>query len=346
MHFRTIESDQVQQTGSFDKDKKKKLGIFVPERQKDHLQINLNIASVGCLYPPILNPFLEVLRSNDQIELLEGLNFRNALIKDGKIYCGDVCLNELDRFFWYCETDRIPGSFDLEVLRTLARDVEVVPDPLQYELALDKYRAHLCLHDAGVNVPETILFDHRIPDRMASILEEWGAAILKPRRGGWGKGVTLIDSVERLRDIVGYVASIAERNPDHGFFLERYLDNDPERWASITMINGEVALAYRKVNAKFHDLGGGKFKVHDIDEVGGGVVKADIGPEHIWQAKLAYDALGLGLIGFDMIWTEDGPYIVDENTAPGNYIDLYAQDGIEPGLLFAEWALEGLERED
>ena len=323
---------------------KKRLGIFLPIRQPNHLHIDFNKSSVpvGCFRGDIHKPLLEKLRAADHIELIEDLNFREAMIRNGKLYCDDICLNELDRFFWYCEVDRRAGSFDLEALRTLARDTEVIRDPGKFEVGLDKYKAHLCLLDAGVNVPEFVLFDYKTPKKMTEVLNEWGAAVLKPRRGGWGKGVTLIDSPERLRDAVGYVRGIAGSSPDQGFFLERYYDNDPTRWASLTMVNGKVAYGYRKVAAKFHDMGDGKLKVEDVDEVGGGVVMADLTPAHIEQANRACEAIGLGLIGFDMIWTDHGPMIIDENTSPGNYTELYAELGMDPAQLYADWILAGL----
>ncbi len=321
---------------------RKKLGVFLPERPANHLQLNAATTAIGCLRQDIRASLLQHLRAADHVELIEDLNFQSAMIQDGKVYVGDQCLNDLDRFFWYCEVDRKPGSYDIEVLRTLAREVEVVRHPDKFEVALDKYRAHLCLQDAGLRVAQSVLFDHRVPDRMADVLDEWGAAVLKPRRGGWGKGVTLIDNAERLRDMVGYVRSTAEHSPDQGFFLERYYDNDPKRWASITMIDNQVAYGYRKISTKFHDFGDGRLKVQDVDEKGGGVVLADLLPIHIEQAERAAEALGLGLVGFDMIWTAEGPIIVDENTSPGNYIDLYEQVGKDCGQLFADWVLRDL----
>ena len=323
---------------------KKRLGVFIPVRPDNHLQIDFNNSGVGvgCFREDIHTPLREALRAADHVDLVEGLNFRKALIESGKVYVDDFCLNDLDRFFWYCEIDRRQGSFDLECLRTLSRDTEVIREPNRFEAGLDKYQAHLALRDAGAKVPDFVLFDYRVPEKMGDVLEKWGAGVLKPRRGGWGKGVTLIDSISSLRDAVGYVRSISGHSPDKGFFLERYYDNDPTRWASITMINGEIAFGYRKVAAKFHDFGGGRVKVEDIDEVGGGVVLADLTPQHIEQAHIACEAMGLGLIGFDMIWTEQGPVIVDENTSPGNYTDLYRELGKDPAKLYADWILEGL----
>lgn len=277
------------------------------------------------------------LRTVPGITLHEDLNLHTALIRNGQVYAGDTCLNDLDAYFWYCEVDRAAGSFDLEVLKTLARSTKVVRDPHRFETALDKYTAHLCLRDAGLNVPEFVLFDHRYPQKMADIMDEWGAAMLKPRRGGWGKGVTLIDSASSLRDTIGYIRSTAGSSPDQGFFLERYYDNDLDRWASISMLNGEILYGYRKLAAKIYDLGAGRKKVFDEDEKGGGVTLADLTPAHEAAAHKACEALGLGWIGFDMIWVDGQPMIIDENTSPGNYAELYAAVGKDPAQLWCDW---------
>lgn len=321
---------------------KKKLGIFFPERQENQLHLNRSNTVIGCLNNAIRLPMLDHLRSKENFELVENFDLKSAMILNGKVYCNELCLNDLDRLAWYYEVDRSPGSYDLEVLKTLARDVEVICDPERIEVGYDKYRAHLALLDGGARVPEFVLFDQRVPEKMTEILNRWGAAVLKPRRGAWGKGVTFINSEAALRDAVGYVWSVSGKSPDQGFFLERYYENDPHKWASLTMINGEVVQGYRKKMSKFHDFGGGMLKVEDIDEKGGEAVLADLSPEHYKQAQMAYEALGLGLVGFDMIMTQEGPMVIDENTSPGNYMELYQEEGKDPAKLFSDWISQDL----
>ena len=66
-------------------------------------------------------------------------------------------------------------------------------------------------------------------------------------------------------------------------------------------------------------------------------------PEHIDLALRANEALGLSVIGFDMIWTSQGPMIVDENTYPGNYSDLYQQIDVDPAQFFTDLILKDLQ---
>ena len=152
----------------------------------------------------------------------------------------------------------------------------------------------------------------------------------------------LVESFAALRDLVGYVTSVAGRAPDRGFLLERYYDNDMTRWASVTVLGGEAVCAYRKRPEKVTAMAPGRFKVFDAGAQGGAVEPAEIDDA---QRELAVDAaqvLGCAIIGFDMIATEDGPMIVDENTSPGNYPEVYAAFGCDPVEAFTAVALSAL----
>lgn len=320
-----------------------KVGTFLPLRPfAPSLTID-PAAGIGCLRPELRSEILAALDALPGIDWTHDLNFRRAMIRNGEVFCGDVCLSALDAFVWYCEVDRSPASFDQDVLRTLARTTKVIRDPAAFLQAVDKYQAHLCLRDAGLRVPDFVLFDHRAPDAMTAVLETWGAAVLKPRLGGWGKGVTLVDHPGQLRDIVDYVGAAGARP---SFFLERYCPNDLSRWVSVLLIGGEIVYAYRKLASKHVELLAGRAKILDQDERGGEVALvalSELTPEHATLALAADRALGCGLIGFDMLWTDDGPVIIDENTSPGHYADLFAQAGISAAEAWARWLRRALE---
>ncbi len=101
------------------------------------------------------------------------LDFRRSYVKNGRIYTDSHCLNGLDIYFWHCEVDRRVGSYDLDVLKTLAQDVKVVINPYNFEVGLDKYQAHLRLQKAGVRVAESVLFDHTNIECMKGVLRDW-----------------------------------------------------------------------------------------------------------------------------------------------------------------------------
>lgn len=315
-----------------------KVGLILPARPTNHLAITDPMQSIGCLNQTLRDEIVQRLVNNSNLDIHTDIDLSQSIIINGEVWSNNICLNHLDVVLWYCEVDRDSGSYDLEVLKTLSRDVPVVRDPYKFEIALDKYTAHLCLRDSGVNTPDFALFDYRVPQRMEAILNDWGAAVLKPRRGGWGKGVTLINHAGVLRDIIGYLQNTTgEASTDGGFFLERYYDNDLSRWSSLTMINGDVVYGYRKLATKYADFGNGTKKILDENEKGGEVVLANLVDSHYQQAELAYKALNLGLVGFDMIWVDNQPMIIDENTSPGNYTNLFEQVGKDQATLFVDW---------
>jgi len=51
-------------------------------------------------------------------------------------------------------------------------------------------------------------------------------------------------------------------------------------------------------------------------------------------ALAAYKALGIEVIGFDMIYHDGRPIIVDVNTFPGMYQELLEERGLKGGDLF------------
>ena len=144
----------------------------------------------------------------------------------------------------------------------------------------------------------------------------------------------LVEDPAMLRDLIGYIRATSGDSPDGGFLLERYHDNDLERWCSVTMLGGEPMYGYRKRQAKIAQMGAGKHKIFDADERGGEVDLAVVEAAHKEQCARAERALGCPIIGFDMIWTEKGPLVVDENTSPGNYLELYDEVGIDPAEAF------------
>ncbi|WP_152412930.1 ATP-grasp domain-containing protein [Nitrolancea hollandica] len=305
--------------------KKLKLGVFIPPRITEVEPGAVHHAGIGRIPRATQRDLMSLLDSLDGVEVHKDLNFRQSFIHDGKIYTDGFCLNNLAIYVWYCEVDRNVGSYDLEVLKTLARDIRVVVDPFNFEVGLDKYLAHLRLSKAGVSVAETVLFDHNNIQRVKGVLEKWGRAILKPRRGKFGKGVMLIESYPMLRDMVDYISSTTGLNPDKAYMLERYYDNTIDDWVGTTIINGELVYGYRKRTSKWVPLGGGAMKVYDANEVGGEVEQCDVTPEQEREALTAYRALGCEIVGFDFITHKGKPIIVDENTFPGYYEDIFRQ---------------------
>lgn len=313
------------------------LGICLPPRPRPGESGFDKPDRWGCLRIELQTAVMERLQAKSPW-MLKVVDFRDAHVDSGVLIWEGAPLHEqIDALFWYCEIDRAQGSFGLELLKTLAAYIPVSPDPMRWEQAMDKYTAHCALRRAGAPVPEFMLVDLAHMTAAREALARWGAAVLKPRRGAWGKGVLLIEDWPTLRDLVDYHRARSPLHQPPTFFLERYYDNDPDRWASLTMVGHQLMYGYRKRASKRVVFGrtAGRTKVLDAFERGGEADRADLEPIQIAAAARACDALGLPVIGFDMIWTEQGPIIVDENTSPGNYAAIYAAVDKHPA---EEWA--------
>ncbi|MFH8773447.1 RimK family alpha-L-glutamate ligase [Streptomyces sp. NPDC017958] len=271
---------------------------------------------------------MELLPGLTDVEFLHKLDIRRSCIRNGKVYCGEVCLNDLDLYIWHAFMARDPVGYTLEALHTLSLDIPVVPDPTRFSTALDKYRAHLRLSRAGLPVPDTILLGHHNTEAAVPVLAEWGRALLKPRRGSYGQGVLLVEDFATLRDLAGYLENTLAATREGTFLLERVCPSSgPADWLGTTLVNGTLMYGYRKRSHRFTRLSSDVWKVYDPKGIGGDVDGCEVPATHVRLAQLAQQVLGLPLVGFDLIVSEGRPFIVDENTFPGLYPDLFAAAG-------------------
>jgi len=324
--------------------KKIKIGFYIPKPVSKGQSASIHFGGIGRLPENTQKKLVNLIKNTKNLEVFSDLNFRESFIREGRVYIKDFCLNDLDIFFWYCEVDRSVGSYDIEALKTLAHDTKVVINPTGFEIGLDKYTAHLAIKKAGGSVAETVLFDYKNLHYIEEIFKEWGSAILKPRRGGFGKGVTLIDSFDTLRDIVDYIKSTTKSTPDKAYMLERYYKNGFKNWASTTIINGEVMYAYKKRKTKLVNLRKNVKKVYDADEIGGEVDNYEISKICKDEVLRAYRAIGAEIIGFDIIFNRNKPIIIDENTFPGYYEEIFKEVGRDPAEEFYKLILSEIDK--
>lgn len=161
----------------------------------------------------------ERLRQHKDIQFLGNLNILEAIVINGRVVIPDKISNDLDLLLWYGEVGRKHGTFAMEILKAFASEgVQLIPDLGPFSTALDKHRSHACLRRAGLPVAETLLFDRGALVYAAKILQEWGKAVLKPRLGAFGKGVTLIEDPNVLRDFMDYIYSWKRAQPRQWFF--------------------------------------------------------------------------------------------------------------------------------
>lgn len=278
-------------------------------------------------------------------EIIEA-DFREGVLIDGRVYVGDICLNDLDVYFWH---DTIwpsktgADSYYLHLLRAIGTSVKVINPAAGTEAANDKLRAHSLLRSAGLPVSEFALI--RSDDRKGidyAFNKLGGNVLIKPRFGGWGTGIVKCESHEDLHGVVELSVSMSGRHQQ--FLLEKFYDNDPMGWVSVSMVGQRPLIAYRKPLS----IGGSDWKVYDPSRQDGkGLMSEYVSPteELARLSQRAQQVIGKDIIGFDFILTSEGYKIVDENGRPGLYEHCLEQAGVNIVDVIVELILSKIEKQ-
>src|SRR4051812_4718609 len=115
---------------------KLRVGLFIPAKPPENGPSSIHAAEIGRIPAETQRQLMALLYKRDDVEIVADINFMKTIIKNDKVYYSNLCLNELDMFFWYCKIDKNIGSYSIEMLKTLALDTKVVIDPISFEIGL------------------------------------------------------------------------------------------------------------------------------------------------------------------------------------------------------------------
>lgn len=282
----------------------------------------------GAFTESVIADIKERLASELNADVVEA-DFRRGVLIDGKVYVDDLCLNDLDVYFWHdtlWPSKTGNDSYYIHLLRAIGQDVTIINTADSTEAVNDKLRAHEILRRAGLPVSEYALVSSEDKTGIKRAFDALGGDVLvKPRFGGWGKGIVRCADVSNLQDIIEL--SEASSGRVQQFLLERFYDNDPDGWISVSMFGQNPIIGYRKPLA----IGNSDWKVYDPDKLDGrGERSLYVKPSDdiVDLARKAQKALGKHIVGFDFILTPQGYKIVDENSRPGLYGHCLEQAGV------------------
>lgn len=295
-----------------------RIGLALPPKNTS----KNNSSGNGLIPVDVRDDLLSKLEASPEINDIIHCDLQNAHIKNGKVYDGDTCLSDLDLVCWYYFTEADPTAWEHTVLNTLSQTTTVIPDPKGHLTGRDKFRAHTCLRNAGIDTADFSLFRASEVHKAVDSLADWDTILLKPTLGDFGQGIHMVKTAQAMIDAVEYTQSFSPK--ELLIFCEKFEENDLDKWVSATVIDGEVVLGYKKKMETFVD----NWKVYDPGRMGGRIDYVDPSPvEDI--ALAAAQVMGCDIIGFDFVYsTEQEKYlIVDENTFPGMYQECFEASG-------------------
>jgi [lysine-biosynthesis-protein LysW]--L-2-aminoadipate ligase len=179
-----------------------------------------------------------------------------------------------------------------------AYDVPVVNPPAVADVCSDKVKTSLALENAGVPTPETtIAFTS---DAAMDAIEDFGyPVVLKPVVGSWGRLMARIEDEHAAEAILEHKETLGHY--EHKVFYIQEFVEKPDRDIRVLALDGQpVAGMVRSADHWITNAHrGADTDVFEVDEAVADIVEA------------ASDAVGGGLLGVDLMETEDG-YTVHE----------------------------------
>lgn len=274
----------------------------------------------GVFTEEVIENIKERLRQEADLELVEkDLDFSRAYVLGGNVYIDDFNLNELDLYFWHdtvYPTDWRGDNYFINVFKALEQDCLIINSPASIERVNDKYLSHLALRAEGLPVADFGLVNLNNRAALKNVFEALGGEVLiKPRFGGWGRGIVKTDSLEDLYSTAELLSGFLVK--DDQILLERFYPNDEQKWISVVLFGRKVLFGYHK-----RSLGESAWKIYDPEKKDGKGLYSEYVevPESLKEIALsAQRVIGKDIICFDFIYTAEGYKIVDENGRPGLY---------------------------
>ncbi len=273
----------------------------------------------GVFTPEYITQLKAMIIERLDCELVE-VDFRDGVIIGDKVYVGEICLNDLDVYFWHDTVrprDWGADNYFCHILETIAKDVAVINTGASVRITNDKFLAHRELRHAGLPVGDFALVRGDDIDGLRKVFDSFGGdVLLKPRFGGWGIGIVRLHSFDELQSTIDFAQSFSSGVGQ--FLVERYYPNDLSQWISVVVFDDKVLFGYRKPLLT-DDV---DWKIYDPlkqDGRGQKTVPVEVPTALATVALDAAAAIGKDIIGFDFIATNEGYKIIDENGRPGLY---------------------------
>lgn len=173
--------------------------------------------------------------------------------------------------------------------------------------AASKLVTALLLGAAGVAQPQTAelaVGEANAASRAASVAAVGGfPLVLKAAHGSQGTGVALVESADRLAEVVGLLRT------DTPYLLQEFVAAAAGSDVRVWVVGGRALAAMRRTA-----VAGFRANVHQ----GGSIASVDLTPQLVDVAVRAAAALGLDVAGVDLLQRKDGTFVVCEvNAAPG-----------------------------
>ena len=174
---------------------------------------------------------------NRDIDVIAGLNLRNALAKNGKIYHNDTILTDLDLFFSYNAGEQT--QYQVFLYQALNRIIPMINSFDSFSLTEDKFQTSFLLRNNGVATPDYKLCHRDDSHQLKKIIKKWDKMVYKPTDGWGGVGLTKIENEATLDTLLPFLNQMDLRF----FYVEKFIDYDNSDYR-VDIVDGKFIGCY------------------------------------------------------------------------------------------------------
>ena len=189
---------------------------------------------------------------NDRnIDVISGLNLRNAIAKNSNIICQsdyknekDIKVNKLDLFFSYNAGEQT--QYQLYLFKALSKLIPTINNYDAFELTEDKFLTSFLLKNNGITTPDYKLCHRDDGHQLTKIMKKWDKMVYKPTDGWGGVGLTKIENQATLDMLLPFLNQMNLRF----FYVEKFIDYDNTDFR-VDIVDGQYVSCYgRKASGK------------------------------------------------------------------------------------------------
>ena len=232
------------------------------------------------------------------IGVVNNLNLRHAIAKNGHILFDDIKLDKLDLFFSYNAGEQ--SKYQMYLYQALNRAIPMINSYDSFALTEDKFHTSFVLRNNGIHTPDYKLCHRDDGHQLKKIIKKWDKMVYKPTDGWGGVGLTKIESEANLDMLMPFLNQMDLRY----FYVEKFLKYDNTDFR-VDIVDGQFVGCYgRKAS-------GTDWRTNVTS--GGSVFLRDANQDIIDTAIKACEVCGVDIGGVDIIYDlEKEEYVVLE----------------------------------
>jgi ribosomal protein S6--L-glutamate ligase len=232
------------------------------------------------------------------IDVIDDVNLRHAVAKNGNITHNGVKLNKLDLFFSYNAGEQT--QYQTYLYKALNRVIPMINSYEAFELTEDKFHTSFILRNHGIRTADYKLCHRDDGHELKKIIKKWDKMVYKPTDGWGGVGLTKIENEANLDMLMPFLNQMDLRY----FYVEKFIDYDKTDFR-VDIVDGQFVGCYGR------KAGGSDWRTNVTS--GGSVFLREPNDEIIDIAKRACAATGVDIGGVDIIYDrEKEEYVVLE----------------------------------